>query len=184
VVRDQALRLLLRERGAAIVPVTAGETSMLPHLAGGDAILAAPALSPPRPGELLLYRQQDYWVVHRCLGMATSPEGRPGLRTRGDGRNVLDPLLAGEDVLARVVAIRRAGSWRSLERPLARVYATCMAWHDLCWAAAGWLARKVGLGSLVAALDLGTLRLVVPLAFPLFHRRIPTPEGSLADFSV
>ena len=114
VIRDQALRFMLERRGAAIVPVTAGETSMVPHLYGGDAVLAVPLGRPPAPGDLLLYRQQDYWVVHRCLGTATGPDGAPGFRTRGDGRNVLDPHLLSDNILARVVALRRAGQWSSL----------------------------------------------------------------------
>ena len=184
VLRDEALRLLLSARGAAIVPVMAGETSMVPHLAGGDAVLASPLTTPPAPGDLLLYRQQDYWVVHRCLGRAIGPDGRSGFRTRGDGRNVLDPLLAPESVLARVVAVRRAGTWRSLSGPAARVYATAMAWHDLAWAAAGHVARKAGLGTLVARCDLGTLDVLVPFAFPLCHRRILPPAAPSPETTV
>src|SRR5258706_16314757 len=97
VLRDEALRIMLSERGAATVPVTAGDTSMVPHLRGGDAVLAVPLTASPARGDLLLYRQQEYWVVHRCLGWAAR-DPREGLRTRGDGRNVLDPRLAAEDV--------------------------------------------------------------------------------------
>lgn len=184
VLRDEALKLLLAERGLAIVPVTMGETSMVPHLAGGDAVLAAPLTTPPAAGDLLLYRQQDYWVVHRCLGRSAGRDGRSGFRTRGDGRNVLDPLLASDDVLARVIALRRGGVWRSLSGPAARVYATGMAWHDFSWAAAGHLARRAGLGTLVARCDLLVLQLLAPFVFPLCHRRIPRPEASSPETTV
>jgi len=184
VLRDQALRLLLFERGEAVVFVTEGDTSMVPHLRGGDAVLAAPLAAPPRRGDLLLYRQQDYWVVHRCLGWAAAPDGRNGLRTRGDGRNVLDPHLVVEDVRARVVALRRGGVWRSLQGPAACVYARFMAWHDLFWSAAGVVARRAGLGRAVAAIDFGVLRLSVPLVFPILHRRIAPPAVSLPDRTV
>jgi hypothetical protein len=183
VLRDEALRLMLSERGEAFVLVTDGDTSMAPLLRGGDGVLAGPLATPPRPGDLLLYRQQDYWVVHRCLGTAAA-DGRSGLRTRGDGRNVLDPLLGADDVRARIVALRRGGAWRSLEGPAARSYARLMAWHDLFWAAAGIGARKIGLGRMVAAIDLGVLRLAVPLAFPLLHRRIAAPASSSTDRAV
>jgi len=184
VLRDEALKLLLSERGMAIVPVTSGETSMVPHLSGGDAVLASPLASPPAAGDLLLYRQSDYWVVHRCLGRTVTRDGRSGLRTRGDGRNVLDPLLAPQDVLARVIALRRSGSWRSLTGPTARVYARAMAWHDLFWAAAGHAARKAGAGTLVARCDSGALSLFVPFVFPLCHRRIPPPEAPSPETTV
>lgn len=175
VLRDQALHMVLSTHGSAIVVVTKGDTSMVPHLRGGDAVLAVPLATAPGRGDLLLYRQSDYWVVHRCLGRAVSRDGRAGLRTRGDGSNTLDPLLAHEDVLARVTALRRRGVWRSLEPRPARAYAQLLAWHDLFWAAAGVAARKAGLGRLVAKIDLLVLRLSVPLAFPLFHRRIVRP---------
>ena len=169
---DQALDLVMSQRGRAVIPITDGDTSMRPHLLGGDAVLAVPIAGPPAPGELLLFRQHDYFVVHRCLGPVTTADGRSGLRTRGDGRNVLDPLVALNNVRARVVALRRGGCWRSLEGRPARAYARLMAWHDLSWAATGHAAAKVGLGSVAAAVDLGLLRLLVPLAFPALHRRL------------
>ncbi len=183
VLRDEALRMLLSERRAAIVSVAAGDASMAPHLYGGDAILAAPLDSAPAPGDLLLYRQQDYWVVHRCLGAVRAQGGGEGYRTRGDGRNDLDPWLARNDVRARVVALRRGGAWRSLEGAGARAYARFMAWHDLFWSAAGIVAGKIGAARAVAAIDRSVLSLLVPLLFPLVHRRIPPPvePGSAAD---
>ncbi len=182
--RDQALDLMLSTHGSAIVLVTQGDTSMVPHLRGGDAVLAVPLAAAPGRGDLLLYRQSDYWVVHRCLGRAVARDGQAGLRTRGDGRNALDPLLAPGDILARVTAVRRRGVWRSLESRGARVYARLMAWHDLFWAAVGVVARKAGLGRAVSEIDLLSLRLSVPLAFPLFHRRIARPAVSGPDEAV
>jgi len=182
--REQALDLMLSTHGSVIVVVTQGDTSMVPHLRGGDAVLAVPLAAAPGRGDLLLYRQSDYWVVHRCLGRAVARDGRVGLRTRGDGRNVLDPLLAPDDVLARVTALRRRGVWHSLESRPARAYAQLLAWHDLFWAAAGVAARKAGLGRAVAGVDLFSLRLSVPLAFPLFHRRIARPAVSGPDDAV
>lgn len=179
VLRDHALQLMLSERGTAVVPIMVGDTSMAPLLRGGDAVLAAPLATPMRPGDLLLYRQQDYWVVHRFLGPVRAGHV---LRTRGDGRNTLDPGVATDHVRARVVAVRRGGSWRSLQGLPPRTFARLMAWHGLTWALAGIAARKVGLGPVAAALDLGVLRLLVPALFPLFHRRIapPTASGSVA----
>ncbi|HZN55268.1 MAG TPA: hypothetical protein VFB67_08090 [Candidatus Polarisedimenticolaceae bacterium] len=164
--RDQALELLLSERGSAILAITDGDESMAPHLRGGDAVRAVPVRE-PRPGDLLLYRQQDYWVVHRCLGPIPG-----GWRTRGDGRNVLDPPLAPENVRGRVDAVRRGGAWRSLEGGPARAYARLVGWHDLFWAGCGVIARKVGLARAVAALDAALLRVAAALLFPAVHRRI------------
>jgi hypothetical protein len=177
---------MLSERGAAVVLIAAGDTSMRPHLEGGDAVLAVPTAGAPQRGDLLLYDQQDYWVVHRCLGRVKTKDGRVGIRTRGDGRNVLDPLLAPSLVRARVAALRRRGAWRSLDGFTARTYALLMAWHDVAWAAAGAAARRVGLESWVASIDSLVLKLAVPVAFPLFHRRTeppaqPEPNGRLME---
>jgi len=168
---------MLATHGSAIVPITWGDTSMVPHLYGGDAVWAVPLAAPPVAGELLLYRQQNYWVVHRCLGRVAGADGRPGFRTRGDGRNLLDPHLAAGDVLAKVGAVRRAGVWRSLDGPAARVYEKLMAAHDLAWAVAGVGFRKIGLGAAGSAVDRGLLRLAAPLVFPLCHRRIAPPTA-------
>ena len=184
VLREEALQVMLSTHGSAIVLVTMGDTSMVPHLWGGDAVLAVPLAVAPRWGDLLLYRQSDYWVVHRCLGSLVARAGRAGVRTRGDGRNALDPFVAAEDVLARVTALRRGGVWRSLEGRPARAYSYLLAWHDLFWAVAGVAGRKAGLGRVVAAIDLLSLRLSVPLAFPLFHRRIARPDVSGPDEAV
>jgi hypothetical protein len=179
--REHALSLMFSERGGAVVLVAGGDSSMLPLLRGGDAVLAVPLQTEPALGDLILFGQRDYWVVHRCLGRAESRDGRAGFRTRGDGRNVLDPHLLAGDVRARVVAVRRGGGWRSLEGTPARGYAQLMAWHDMAWAAAGIAARRIGLGAVVAALDLAVLRVAVPLAFPLFHRRMAPPALASAD---
>lgn len=179
--QEQGLALLLSERGGAVVLIAEGDASMRPHLAGGDAVLAVPAAGTPRRGDLLLYRQQDYWVVHRCLGRVTTKDGRNGFRTRGDGRNELDPLLSPGDIRARVVALRRGGAWRSLDGMPARAYARMMAWHDTAWAAVGVAARSAGVAPVVASIDLLVLRLAVPVAFPLFHRRMSPPALASAQ---
>lgn len=181
---DQALELVMSQRGAAVVPIAVGDTSMAPLLYGGDAVLLAPLTGLSAPGDVILFWQRDYWVVHRCLGPVTTRDGRSGLRTRGDGRNGLDPLVVTEDVRARVIGMRRKGAWRSLEGAPARAYARLMGWHDLFWAAAGVALGKAGLGGAIAAIDLGLLRLTVPIVFPLCHRRIAVPAASLLDDAV
>ena len=149
----------------------------------GDAVLAVPTAGAPQRGDLLLYDQQDYWVVHRCLGRVKTKDGRVGIRTRGDGRNVSirfsHPL-----VRARVAALRRRGAWRSLDGFTARTYALLMAWHDVAWAAAAAAARRVGLESCGGLDRFSRPQLAVPVAFPLFHRRTEPPGAAGAERSV
>jgi hypothetical protein len=178
VLSDDAFGLLIAGGRTAVLPVRAGDASMAPLLRGGDAV-AASAGGPRARGDLLVFLQQDYLVVHRYLGPARTRDGRDCLRTRGDGRNALDPPLEPGRVRARVVAVRRGGRWTSLGGPGAALFRTLMAWHGLFWSAAGVLARPVGLGGLAAVLDRGVLALAVPLVFPLLHRAAapPVSEG-------
>jgi hypothetical protein len=165
-------------------PIAPGDTSMTPHLAGGDVVVAVPPRPVPRPGDLLIYLQQDYLVVHRYLGAARDPSGRPCLRTRGDGRNQLDPPLFAEAVRARVVSIGRSGAWRTVQGPMPEAYARLVAWHDQVWAVLGIAGRKVGLGRAVAAIDGALLRLVARLFFAPVHGRMAPPDRPRPEASV
>ena len=163
--------------------------SMVPLLREGQ--LVAVDLSPfePEVGDLLLYRQLDYLVVHRYLGPATREDGHPTLRTRGDACLALDPPLERTRVRGRVVAVEREGRWWSLDSGGARTWALAVALHDLSWAAAGVLARRCDalLGRLgvrgrtepwAAKLDQAVLRLSHRLLFRALHRsREHVPPG-------
>lgn len=180
----QSLRLVLSQQARAVVPIATGDTSMEPHLSGGDVVEAAVAPATPRPGDLLIFAQRDYLVLHRYLGTARTPDGEPCLRTRGDGRNELDPPVAAGAVVARAVAVRRAGVWRSLEGPGPSLYARLVAWHALAWAAAGIAARKVGLGGVVRSLDGALLGVASRLFFVPMHGRIAAPPATRSENSV
>jgi len=177
------LRLALSERRQVVVPVAPGDTSMEPLLRGGDAVLAGPIDGGVRQGDLVLFRQQDYLVVHRYLGTVRTNRSSRCLRTRGDGRSLLDPALDPGDVRARVIAIRRRGRWLSVTGPGALLFARLVAWHALVWSAVGIAARGAGLDRAVAAVDSGLLRIAVALAVPLLHRRIEDPAGDSAPKS-
>ena len=178
------MTVLLSERGRAIVPIVGEDTSMVPHLSGGDLVAAGPPEPAPRPGDLLVFVQRDYLVVHRYLGAARDPSGRPCLRTRGDGRNELDPAVSHDAVRARVVAIRRAGVWRSLEGVGPAAYARLVAWHDLFWAGVGVAGRKVGLGRAAGFVDRAVLRVTAALLFAPLHVRIEAPDGAVPESPV
>jgi len=162
---------------------------MVPLLREGQLI--AVDLSPREPeiGDLLLYRQLDYLVVHRYLGPATREDGNPILRTRGDACLGLDPPLERSRVRGRVVAIEAQGCWWDLDGGGARAWALTTALHDLFWAGLGTLARRgdAGLGRLglamrtepwVARLDRIGLRYSHRLLFRALHRARPDrPPG-------
>lgn len=181
---DAAVELMGRHGRGGTVRVRG--TSMVPTLHEGQ--LLAVEFSPERParGDMLLFRQVDYLVVHRLLGPARYPDGRPCLRTRGDGLLNLDPHVDRSRVVGRVIAIEDGGGWRSVRGGPARLYGACLAWHDLFWAVMG-VAGEIGerrLGKLriripfrlwIGAIDRGLLRIVHFLFFRLVHRSIPKP---------
>jgi len=181
---DAAVELMGHAGRGGVVRVRG--TSMLPTLVEGQTVAVEFGSEKIRPGDLLLYRQADYLVIHRLLGPTTDPTGRPCLRTRGDGWSRLDPRLDRDNVVGRVTAVHRAGCWRTLRSRPARVYSRLLVWHDLAWAAAGYLGQRVdggldrlGLPSplrrITTGLDRGMLRLVHFLLFDRVHTEIPPP---------
>ena len=193
--RDRRVELLaaavdlLGDGSAAGIPVRDGDVSMKPTLVAGQLLWVEFAAPDLRPGDVLLFRQQDYLVVHRLLGRSRFPDGRPSLRTRGDGWNGLDPHLDPDKVVGRVVAARDGLGWWDLRRTGARAYARTLAWHNLFWAAAGSGAgfvdrvvlRRPARGPLratIAALDRGLLALAHALCFRLAHSRREAPRDA------
>jgi len=175
---DVAVTAALEAGRGALVTIAPGDTSMAPLLGTGDAVWVVPLPADPRVGEVLVFRQQEYLVVHRYLGRAVTSGGTPCLRTRGDRRNRLDPPLPPTLVRGRVAAVRRRGAWSDLSGPGARAFARAVAAHALFWAAAGNAARPVGLDRVVARIDAALLTIAVPVLFPLLHRRNPAPAPS------
>jgi hypothetical protein len=160
--------------------------SMLPTLRPGQLLAVDFAPAPAARGDLLVFRQGDLLLVHRVLGSARPLDGRPRLRTRGDGAPQLDPAVDLDRVMGRVVAFEAADGWRSVRGGPARVYARCLAWHDLFWAAMRELSVRVDgrLGRYgiplrfqpwTTAVDRGVLHLVHRLLFRRLHSRAPEP---------
>jgi hypothetical protein len=173
-----AVNLLFPAGGAATLDVAGN--SMIPTLRNGDAVRIALGAGRRRVGDLLVFMQAGSVVVHRYLGRASDPTGRPCLRTRGDGQGNLDPALLSENVLGRVVAIRRGGTWFTLEGAGARAYAAALALHDLFWAACAHLARRAGSESaavLIGRLDAWLLLRADAVFFSIGHGRLPAPAG-------
>jgi len=178
---DAAIALLGRGGRRGILPMV-GE-SMRPTLRPGERVLVEFEPRRLERGDLVLYRQLDYLVVHRVLGPA-SRELEPTLRTRGDGSSSLDPPLERSRVRGRVTAIERDGAWFLLDGGAARAYALAVALHDLAWAGVHALAIRVdrllghagpqaGLARRVATCDRALLGAVHRVGFRAAHRRSP-----------
>lgn len=115
---------------------------MLPTLPDGTEVVVDFSPVIVQRGDLLLFRQSDYLVIHRLVGSATFPDGRPCWRTRGDGLAAFDPPLEPSGVVGRVTAISREGSWWDLEGAGGRLYAIAAALHGFFWSALGVAVEK------------------------------------------
>ncbi len=183
---DAAVDLMGRSGRGAILPMK-GE-SMLPTLRPGQLVAVDLAPSGFDLGDLMLFRQVDYLVVHRFLGPASREDGMPRFRSRGDGSLGLDAPVDRARVLGKVVAIEERGQWWSLESGGARLWAIAMALHDLCWAAAGVaagdierrlrrLGLRIGLQAWVARVDRFLLGVAHRSLFGRMHRRSARPPA-------
>ena len=162
--------------------------SMQPTLRPGQ--LLAVEFAPERlaRGDMLIFRQGDLLLVHRLLGPARSIEGRPRLRTRGDGALSLDPPVDLDRVIGRVVALVDGENWRTTRDRPARAYAWCLAWHDLSWAVVATVSQRVDRGlhrlripwrmrPAVASVERWLLRRAHRTFFDRLHSDVPRPEA-------
>jgi hypothetical protein len=182
--QDEALDLMGLSGGSHVWPMQGG--SMLPTLKDGQRVAIRLSAKELARGDLLLFRQEDYLVVHRLLGNTTGQGGEPRLRTRGDGRIALDPPLDPSLVRGVVVAIEDDGSWWDLRGGGARLYAIAVFLHDFFWAVSGMVARKLEgllrkLGvslpivAMVERIDRALLSLVHRSLFKHLHARYTLP---------
>jgi hypothetical protein len=174
---DAAVDLIGRHGRVAVLPVTGD--SMLPSLRAGQRIAVELLPGEPQRGDLLVFRQLDYLVVHRFLGPASREDDRPSLRTRGDHIPALDPVVERSRVRGRVIAFEDAGRWWGLDTGAARAWALAVAIHDLFWAAAGAVAsrldgrsRRLGLPLSLARWTTAVDRAALGLAYRLLFRAL------------
>jgi hypothetical protein len=159
---------------------------MLPTIVDGQKVVIKLGRRRLERGDLILFRLAKDLVVHRLLGESVSPEGRPCLRTRGDGRQFFDPPVYHEMVEGRVIALQTEQGWCELRSAGAKIYSLCLVLHGFCWTMLSLLARRVegalrGAGIAwpmqcwIGRLDAGLLRLVHRLLFKPLHARYTLP---------
>jgi len=124
---DELRQELLRSGG--VVPGVVEGRSMVPFLQPGDRVLAGPP-DEVRPGDLVVFRRDGRWIVHRVL------EARGDLLLEGGDRVGPTGLLPADQVIGRVVAVRRGGRELKLGSPVVRSTKRLLAWLTLVHAAA------------------------------------------------
>jgi len=94
--------------------------SMLPLLRAGDQMLVAHGCDDLRRGDLPVFRRAGRLVVHRLIRIEQHPDGQR-LITRGDNRLRCDAPLQTDELVGRVLCIRRGGHVVALDHPVWRV---------------------------------------------------------------
>lgn len=183
-VQDEAVDLLAAAGGIAVITISDDGESMLPTLRPGQRVAVDFSAREPERGDLVLFRQQDYHVVHRILGIASTPAGGGYLRARGDHRPGLDPPVAPASVRGTVVAVERAsGVWWEMGGGGARLYAIAVALHGSFWAGLAVLGGKISprLRDLVSRCDQAMLGAAHRTFFSLCHRQGGLPRSNDDD---
>jgi hypothetical protein len=184
---DAAVELMGRSGRLGTVRVRG--TSMEPTLCETNVVAVDFAPRRVQRGDLVLFRQNDLLIVHRLVGRGRRRGVAPYLRARGDARIRLDPPVAPDWVVGRVVALDSGHGWRSLRGGRARAYAWLVAWHDLAWAALGAVARaaerglagvgvRVHLEARAHRLDRLLLHGAHRMLFERMHARIDSPSAT------
>jgi hypothetical protein len=83
-------------------------SSMLPTLWPGDLLtIRSQSLQQVEPGDIVLWTRGGRFFVHRVVRKSST--GAAWVVTRGDSMPAEDPAAAGEELLGKVVEIRRNG---------------------------------------------------------------------------
>jgi signal peptidase I len=94
--------------------------SMLPLLRAGDQMLVAHGCYDLRRGDLPVFRRAGRLVVHRLIRIEQHPGGRR-LITRGDNRLQCDAPLQADELVGRVLCVRRGARVVALDHPVWRI---------------------------------------------------------------
>jgi hypothetical protein len=96
---------LLREvlaRGGHI-HLRANSLSMMPTIAPGDRLTLGPPPTPqPQPGEIIAWAHGGRVRIHRVVSVEVG-----GVITRGDASSTVDGLVPHEEILGRLVQVKR-----------------------------------------------------------------------------
>src|SRR4029077_13628914 len=93
----------------SLVRFRAEGRSMHPTIRDGEEITAAPvSMTEVVRGDVLLCRHAGRMLAHRVVGIAHHRGGR-SVELRGDFHTSSDALVGADDIVARVLAVRRGG---------------------------------------------------------------------------
>lgn len=91
---------------------------MLPTVWSGDQLkIQFTEFEQVLPGDIVLYARENRFFIHRVIGKS-DVAGRRRLTMRGDAMAAADPPVDAEELLGKVVSIRRGGNLVLFHRKL------------------------------------------------------------------
>ena len=120
------------------IPVSG--SSMLPLIQDGDQALVRHGVSGIQCGDLVVFRQQGKMVVHRVLQINPQANG-PTFLIKGDNNLSVDPPVEAEEIVGRVLLIKRGEKILATNTYPWRMAGRAIAWGTL---AGFWLYRRGG----------------------------------------
>ena len=129
-VLEAALEIWSRAGEQHLIPITG--RSMRPLIRDGDLVLVAHGHADVRQGDVVVFRREGKLVAHRVLRVYGAGTGKRFL-TKGDNAPQFDPLLGAEEIVGRVLAVRRGDRQMSLDTTAWRSVGRFVAVATLAW---------------------------------------------------
>lgn len=98
--------------------------SMWPYVRDGDMVLVSHDGSQIQPGDIIVLWQAGRLLIHRTI-FVLGDKGHPTFFTKGDNAPHFDPPASAEEIIGRVLMLKRAEQLVSL--------------HTTRWRTMGWL---------------------------------------------
>jgi signal peptidase I len=119
-----------------LIPITGG--SMLPFIQDGDRVQVSYGYADVHRGDVVVFRQGGQLIAHRVLRVCRG-EARPTFITKGDNSRNFDPPVSAEEIVGRVLAVKRGDHNMSLDTTAWRLLGWLIAIGTLAWAKLyGW----------------------------------------------
>ena len=112
------------------IPITG--RSMFPLIRNGDQVLVAHGCAGIRRGEVIVFRHDGKLIAHRVLRISKNEAGHMFL-TKGDNVLQFDPPLRANEIVGRVLAIKRGEQQISLDTTIWRITGLFIAIGTLTW---------------------------------------------------
>jgi signal peptidase I len=127
---EAALEVWTQAGGEHSIPITG--CSMLPLLRDGDEVLVRHGWADARRGDVVVFRHKGTLIAHRVLRIYQG-QVEPTLITKGDNSPRLDSPVKANEIVGRVLTVKRGGRSMLLDTPAWRIVGWLIAVSTLAW---------------------------------------------------